>query len=81
MTGVITADAGYGNITEFRAALVERQLFYMVGIQNTTSVWVETGNLIVPSLGRRGRPRRRPLDRDTPMNVAEVNQGLSRDYW
>ena len=60
---MITADAGYyGNITEFRAALAERQLLYMVGIQNTTSVWVDAGNLIVPSLGRRGRPRRRPLD-------------------
>jgi SRSO17 transposase len=79
--GVITADAGYGNITEFRAALAERQLLYMVGIQNTTSVWVDAGNLIVPSLGRRGRPRRRPLDTGNPMSVAEVSQGLSQEHW
>ena len=79
--GVITADAGYGNITEFRAALVERQLLYMVGIQNTTSVWVDAGNLIVPSLGRRGRPRCRPLDTGAPRSVAEVSQGLSQDHW
>jgi SRSO17 transposase len=79
--GVITADAGYGNITEFRAALAERQLLYMVGIQNTTSVWVDAGNLIVPSLGRRGRPRRRPLDMGAPMSVAEVSQGLSQEHW
>jgi SRSO17 transposase len=79
--GVITADAGYGNITEFRVALAERQLLFVVGIQNTTSVWVDSGNLIVPSLGRRGRPRRRPLDTDAPMSVAEVSQGLSQDYW
>jgi len=79
--GVITADAGYGNITEFRAALAERQLLYMVGIQNTTSVWVDAGNLIVPSLGRRGRPRRRPLDTGAPMSVAEVSQGLSQEHW
>src|SRR5271157_3377458 len=79
--GVITADAGYGNITEFRAALAERQLLFVVGIQNTTSVWGDAGNLIVPSLGRRGRPRRRPLDSGAPMSVAEVSQGLSREYW
>jgi SRSO17 transposase len=79
--GVITADAGYGNITEFRAALAERQLLYMVGIQNTTSVWVDAGNLIVPSLGRRGRPRRRPLDTGAPISVAEVSQGLSQEHW
>jgi SRSO17 transposase len=79
--GVITADAGYGNITEFRAALAERQLLYMVGIQNTTSVWVDAGNLIVPSLRRRGRPRRRPLDMGAPMSVAEVSQGLSQEHW
>ena len=79
--GVITADAGYGNITEFRAALAERQLLYMVGIQNTTSVWVDAGNLIVPSLGRRGRPRLRPLDTGAPMSVAEVSQGLSHEHW
>jgi SRSO17 transposase len=79
--GVITADAGYGNITEFRAALAERQLLYMVGIQNTTSVWFDAGNLIVPSLGRRGRPRRRPLDTGAPMSVAEVSQGLSLEHW
>jgi SRSO17 transposase len=80
-SGVITADAGYGNITEFRAALAERQLLYMVGIQNTTSVWVDAGNLIVPSLGRRGRPRRRPLDTGAPISVAEVSQGLSQEHW
>jgi SRSO17 transposase len=78
---VFTADAGYGNITEFGAALAERQLLYEVSIQNTTSIWVDAGNLIVPSLGRRGRPRRRPLNKDAPMSVAEVSQGLLRDYW
>ena len=37
--GVVTADAGYGNTSEFRAGLAERGLSYAVGIQGGTAVW------------------------------------------
>jgi SRSO17 transposase len=79
--GVITADAGYGSITEFRAALAERRLLFVVGIQSATAVWVDSGNLIVPSSRRRGRPRHRPLDIGAPVSVAELSKELVQDSW
>ena len=47
--GVIVADTGYGNTTEFRTGVAERKLLFMVGIQNTTTVWVDSDNLVAPS--------------------------------
>ena len=35
----VVADAGYGNIAEFRAGLQERQLPYAVGVESGTGVW------------------------------------------
>jgi SRSO17 transposase len=35
----IVMDAGYGNVTEFREALVARNLTYMAGIQSSVAVW------------------------------------------
>jgi SRSO17 transposase len=79
--GVITADAGYGSITEFRTALAKRGLLFIVGIQGATGVWVDSGNLIAPSSGRRGRPRHRPLDIGDPENVAELSKKLPQENW
>ena len=79
--GVIVADVGYGNITEFRTGLAERKLLFAVGVQNTTAVWADSGNLANPSLGRRGRPRRKPLEVGAPMSVSEVSQNLLQERW
>jgi len=79
--GVIVADVGYGNTTEFRTGLAERKLLFAVGVQNTTAVWVDSGNLGNPSRGRRGRPRRKPLEVGAPMSVSEVSQSLPQESW
>jgi SRSO17 transposase len=79
--GVIVADAGYGNTTEFRTGLAERKLLFAVGVQNTTAVWVDSGNLGNPSRGRRGRPRRKPLEVSAPMSVAEVSHSWPHERW
>ena len=79
--GVIVADAGYGNTTEFRTGLAVRKIPFIVGVQNTTTVWVDSGSLVAPSLGRRGRPRRKPLDVGVPMSVAEVSQSWPQQQW
>ena len=79
--GVIVADVGYGNTTEFRTGLAERKLLFAVGVQNTTAVWVDSGNLGNPSRGRRGRPRRKPLGVGAPMSVAEVSQSWPQERW
>ena len=75
--GVIIADAGYGNTTEFRTGLAERKLFFVVGVQNTTAVWVDSGNLVTPPAGvvaGRGASLWRWA---APMSVAEVSQKLA----
>ncbi len=79
--GVIIADVGYGNTTEFRTGLAERKLLFMVGVQNATTVWDDTGNLVTPTRGRRGRPRRKPLEVGTPISVAEMSQRWPQEHW
>ena len=80
-SGVIVADAGYGSTTEFRTGLVERKLLFVVGIQSTTTVWVDSGNLGSPLAGRRGRPRRKPLEVSSPQSVAETSQSWPAAAW
>jgi SRSO17 transposase len=79
--GVISADVGYGNTTEFRMGLAERKLLFVVGVQNTTTVWFDSGNLETPPMGRRGRPRNKPLEVGTPISVAELSQSWPQERW
>jgi SRSO17 transposase len=57
--GVVLADAGYGINTEFRDALTQLELQYVVGVQSSMTVW-EPGKQPLPSKprGKMGRPRR-----------------------
>ena len=79
--GVIVADAGYGNTTEFRTGLAERELLFVVGIQSATKVWIAPENLAVPARGRRGRPRRKPLELGDPMSVADMSRSWPQERW
>jgi len=57
--GVVLADAGYGINTEFRAALTELELPYVLGVQGSMTVWAP-GEQQLPAKprGPRGRPPR-----------------------
>lgn len=57
--GVVLADAAYGINTEFRDALTELGLQYVVGVQSSMTVW-EPGKEPLPAKPRRkmGRPPR-----------------------
>jgi SRSO17 transposase len=57
--GVVLADAAYGINTEFRDALTELKLQYVVGVQSSLTVW-EPGKQPLPARPRRkmGRPPR-----------------------
>ena len=79
--GVISADAGYGNSTEFRTGLAERQLSFVVGIQGTTAVWADQGDLAPPRRAGRGRPPLKPIDAGAPLSVAALSQSWPRESW
>src|SRR5947207_749006 len=48
----VLADAGYGNNTEFRQGLVDRQLHYVVGVESNTAVWEKPTQRVQPGRGR-----------------------------
>jgi len=79
--GVISADAGYGNSTEFRTGLAERQLSFVVGIQGTTAVWADQGDLAPPRRAGRGRPPLEPIDAGAPLSVAALSQSWPQESW
>lgn len=81
----VVADAGYGNITEFREGLTARKLKYAVGIDKTTTVWPPgTGPLPpLPSTGKRGRrPKRLRRTADhRPTSVLALARSLPRSRY
>jgi SRSO17 transposase len=80
--GVISADAAYGNDTDFRDDLTTLGLRYCVAVRETTTVW-EPGKGPLPpkKRGRRGcRPFR--LQRDEqhkPVTVKKLAQSLPKE--
>jgi len=80
----VVADAGYGVVTEFRKALVERNLSYAVGITSEVSVWPPGQQpLDPPAWSVRGRPpkllRRSPTQR--PVSVMELAKQQAESNW
>jgi SRSO17 transposase len=70
--GVVLADAGYGNNTQFRQGLTQLELPYVVGVQGSLTVW-EPGKQPLPAKprGKTGRPPRL-LQRTTDHQPVEV---------
>jgi SRSO17 transposase len=82
--GVVLADAGYGNDTQFRARLTEWKLPYVVGIQSAVTVWKPGEQPVSAPEGKgMGRPpkllRRDP--KHQPVTVKELALALPFDAW
>ena len=75
---VVLADAGYGEITEFRDELEARQLKYLVGIPGEPVVWAPgSAPAIPPKKARIGRPRTRYIDtKHPPISVRDLSLTL-----
>ena len=59
--GVVLADAGYGNDSEFRRGVRRLNLFYVLGIQKSAKVWAPgTEPLPPPEYSGCGRPPKLP---------------------
>jgi SRSO17 transposase len=82
--GVVLADAGYGNDSQFRSRLTEWQLSYVVGIQSAVTVWMPGEQPLPAPEGKgMGRPRKL-LRRDPehqPVTVKELALTLPSAAW
>jgi SRSO17 transposase len=83
-TGIVLADAGYGNDTQFRTRLNEWKLPYVVGVQSVVSVW-KPGQQPKPAPERKelGRPPKL-LQRDAqhqPVSARELALSLPAEVW
>jgi SRSO17 transposase len=80
----VVADAGYGDITEFRDGLTARGFSYAVAVKGDTSVWPPgTEPLPAPAYPGRGRPATR-VRRDSttkPVSAHELAERLPKKAW
>jgi SRSO17 transposase len=79
--GVVLADAGYGNETEFREGVRNLELSYVLGVQKTTLVWPQALHpLPPPEYSGCGRPPKLPRrsPNHSPMSVLKLAQDLPR---
>jgi len=82
--GVVLADAGYGNDSEFRRGVRSLNLSYVLGIQKSTKVWPPgTKPLPPPEYSGCGRPPKLPRRslQHTPVSVCQVAQDLANSAY
>jgi|GEM_PF-1646098 len=82
--GIILADAGYGNVTEFREELSGMGLRYSVGIKPDTTLWPPGMQPLEP-IPRKGRGKPTKLLRRTPehrpVSALELSRSIRGDEW
>jgi SRSO17 transposase len=83
-TGVVLADAGYGNDTQFRTQLTEWRLPYVAGIQSAVTVW-KPGQQPQPApegkgLGRPPKLLLRNAEHQ-PISAKELALSLPTEAW
>jgi SRSO17 transposase len=83
--GVVLMDAGYGNHTDLRTALVALDLSYVAGILSNATVWGPGAGPLPPKpyVPGRGRPAKH-LRRDAehrPVTVKQLAFGLPAEAW
>jgi SRSO17 transposase len=83
--GVVLADAGYGKGTQFRTALTQLGLQYIVGIESNATVW-EPGQQPLPAPprkpGRGAPPRRlRRAPDHQPLSAKQLALDLPSSAW
>jgi len=80
----VIADAGYGEVTEFRDALTERGLSYALGIRGDVSVWPPGAAPLPPKRwSGPGRPptKLRRATQHQPLSARELAVALPQKQW
>jgi len=80
----VIADAGYGVVTEFRAALGAKGIPYVVGVTGETTVWPPGVEPLPPARWRgRGRPptRLRRTGQHHPLSITTLARALPPKAW
>ncbi|GAX58349.1 IS701 family transposase [Streptomyces olivochromogenes] len=75
---VVVADAGYGQNADFRAALAERDIPYVVGIRGDITVQSHNAHPAAPAWSGTGRPPV-PRYRQPPVTVADLAAAAGRE--
>ena len=77
---IVLADGGYGEVPEFRDALVARKLQYVVGVPGNHLIWPPGSRPSMPArTGKRGRPGTRSRDGAIePIQIMKLVQGVPR---
>jgi SRSO17 transposase len=73
---VVLADAGYGEATEFRTAIEDRALHYVVGVSGVPTIWRPGITPSVPRTTTVGRPATHPSARQAPISLADFAREL-----
>jgi SRSO17 transposase len=82
--GLVLADAGYGNDSEFRRGVRSLNLSYVLGIQKSTKVWPPgTKPSLPPEYSGCERPPKLPRRslQHTPVSVCQVAQDLANSAY
>jgi SRSO17 transposase len=74
----VSADAGYGDVTEFRLCLEERHYFYVVAVRETTSAYPVDAVPELPASTGRGRPPK-PRYLSDASNLRDLALAVGRD--
>lgn len=82
----VVADSWYGNITEFRQGLDDRQERYVVGVYSDTQVFLESPVFVQPDPQekKRGRKRKNPKLIETnplPVKVSDLGKSVAEGDW
>jgi SRSO17 transposase len=73
----VVADAGYGDTTEFRLGLTDRDLPYVLAVKATTSAYPADTEPVAPPYSGRGRPPV-PRYREDPSSLAALATAAGR---
>lgn len=78
---VVLADAGYGDATEFRTGIEQRELQYVVGLSGVPKIWRPGVTPAVPPAPSVGRPATRPTAKEAPVALGDFARELkSSDF-